>query len=130
MVDAVAELVGEAHPERADRVSTVVDISACELPFMGALRGSAINGTRGIRATAVMVGNAAKVRPDDRLWQVPTRELVAIPVGSLAESGLEVTELEHAPTLGGQLEAFHTRPAPRYALADCGQRSTSTWPRR
>jgi len=119
IADAIAELVGEAHAERADRVSTVVSISvASGLPFVQTLSRFAVNGKRAIRAAAVMVGDAVKPRADDRLWQVPARELLAITLGLLAESRIEVAELEHAATLGSQLEAFRTRPAPRDALAD------------
>ena len=72
----------------------------------------------GIQPAAVVVDDAVKPRADDRPWQVPARELLAITLGSLAESRIEVAELEHAATLGSQLEAFRTRSAPRDALAD------------
>jgi hypothetical protein len=66
----------------------------------------------------VVVGDAVKPRADDRIWHAPARELPVITMGLLAESWIDVAELEHAGALASQVESYHIRPAPRDALAD------------
>jgi hypothetical protein len=64
------------------------------------------------------------------MWQVPARELLAIMLGLLAEQRLEVASLEHAATLGSQLERSGTGQPHAMRSPTGGRHRTLIWHRR
>ncbi|MGE0853309.1 MAG: hypothetical protein AB7O44_27480 [Hyphomicrobiaceae bacterium] len=112
IADTIADLAQLAREHGAERVSCLADITACGLPFVKLLR------ERKVRAAAIMVGDAHKVRPDARTWHIPMRELLTVTLGLLADQRLEVADLPHAGKLAEQLATFRTKPLPKDALSD------------
>lgn len=112
VADAIQELVALGKENDADRLKVVVDLTTVGLPFRKLLKD------RDIRAALVMMSDANKVRPDNRFWTVPQRELISIALGLFAERKIDVADLPEAAALDQQLTAFSTKPPPKDSLSD------------